>query len=385
MPIFDTVFRRAAIVTGGGVSHGDVAVLDGLIAGVGPEIAGQAREEIDAAGHHLFPAVIDAHVHFNEPGRAGWEGWATGSRALAAGGGATAIDMPLNSTPPVLDGATFDAKVEAATASSVTDFALWGGLTPDSLGTLDELAERGVVGFKAFMSDSGIDDFRAADDDTLFLGMQAAARFGLPVAVHAENDAIAGGGARRAIAAGRRGWADWVASRPVVAETEAIARAIHLAAAAGCSLHVVHVSSGAGAALIAEARARGQDVTGETCPHYLTLTDADLAVLGAVAKCAPPLRDAAEKAALWRALADDALQTVGSDHSPAPADMKTGDDAFSAAADGGRPRRQDLPGACRGGDGRGCRPPVPASRQGSHRAGTGRRSRADRPRRVVDA
>ena len=144
--------------------------------------AAGAAEEIDARGLHLLPGVIDAHVHFNEPGRTEWEGWATGSRALAAGGATACIEMPLNAHPPTIDGAAFDAKVEAATASSVVDFALWGGLVPGNLDRLDELAERGVVGFKAFMCDSGIEDFPAVDDEVLEAGMARAAALGLPVA-----------------------------------------------------------------------------------------------------------------------------------------------------------------------------------------------------------
>ncbi|MGI9255073.1 MAG: amidohydrolase family protein, partial [Thermomicrobiales bacterium] len=221
MTQFDLIIRNAEVVTSEGLLRADVAVDGETIAAVAPELSGGARETIDAAGLHLFPGLIDSHVHFNEPGRTEWEGWATGSRALAAGGGTLAIDMPLNSSPPVLDAATFNAKADAARARSIVDFALWGGLTRDSLGSLDDLAEAGVVGFKAFMSNSGIEEFRAADDDTLWQGMTSAARLGLPVAVHAENDAITGALARRAVASGRTGWADWVASRPVIAETEA--------------------------------------------------------------------------------------------------------------------------------------------------------------------
>jgi allantoinase len=329
MTRYDLLIRNGIVLTPEGERAADVAVADGRIVAVEPEIAGSANEEVDASGLHILPGAIDSHVHFNEPGRTHWEGWATGSRALAAGGGTLAIDMPLNSSPPVLGAARFHEKAAAARAGSLTDFALWGGLTAGNVDRLDELAGAGVVGFKAFMSNSGIDEFPAADDDTLFLGMTAAARLGLPVAVHAENDAITGGITRRLAAAGRTGWADWTASRPVIAETEAIARAIHLAREAGCALHVVHVSSGAGIALISAARASGQDVTAETCPHYLALTAKDLDMLGAVAKCAPPLRDTAEQAALWLALARDEIQVVGSDHSPAEPELKEGDNAFA--------------------------------------------------------
>ena len=325
MPTHDLLIRRASLVTADGVADADIAVADGRVAEVGPDLAGTAREEIDATGIHAFPGVVDAHVHFNEPGRTDWEGWATGSAALAVGGGTTAVDMPLNSDPPLLDAAAFDAKRGAAERASLVDFAFWGGLTPDNVARLDELAERGVVGFKAFMADSGIAEFRAADDLTLWEGMRTAARLGLPVAVHAESDAITGRLAARAAAEGRAGAGDFLASRPAIAEVEAVGRALLLAEESGCALHVVHVSTGRAVALIAAARARGVDVSLETCPHYLLFTEDDLESLGAVGKCAPPLRPAADVAALWAALADGSLPMVASDHSPAPASMKGGD------------------------------------------------------------
>jgi allantoinase len=281
-----------------------------------------------ATGYHVFPGLIDAHVHFNEPGRAEWEGFATGTRALAMGGITTFVDMPLNAHPPTVDAAAFDAKLAAAQGTSMVDFAFWGGLVPGNLDRLDELAARGVIGFKAFMANSGIEDFDAVDDLTLYEGMARAARLGLPVAVHAENDAITGLLARRAVAAGQTGARDYLASRPVIAELEAISRALLFAQETGCALHLVHVSTGRGVRLVADARARGVDVSCETCPHYLVLNEDDLERLGAVAKCAPPLRPAAEQAELWTLLGDGTLPMIASDHSPAPADMKTGADFF---------------------------------------------------------
>lgn len=331
MSLYDLIIRNGALVTGAGVRRADLAVADGRVVAVAPELPGTADAAIDAAGLHVFPGVIDAHVHFNEPGRADWEGFATGTRALAAGGGTTFFDMPLNAHPPTLDAASFDLKLAAARAASLVDFALWGGLTPENLDRLDELAERGVIGFKAFMSSSGIDDFVAADDLTLYQGMARAARLGRIVAVHAENDQITGGLARKAIAAGRTGARDYLRSRPVVAELEAIERAILFASETGCALHIVHVSTGRGVALVAEARARGVDVSCETCPHYLALTEDDLARLGAVAKCAPPLRPLAEQSALWQLLLDGALPMVASDHSPSPPAMKGLDPAGDKA------------------------------------------------------
>ncbi len=329
-PVYDLMIRAGHVVTEGGVAAADIAVSDGRIVAIEPAITGTAREEIDARGLHVFPGVIDAHVHFNEPGRTDWEGWAHGTQALAAGGGTCCFDMPLNAHPPTLDGHRFEAKRVAAEASAVTDFALWGGLTPGNLDRLDELAERGVVGLKAFMSSSGIPDFPAADDLTLLDGMLFAARLGLIVAVHAENDALTRALAARAIAAGRTGARDYLASRPAIAEVEAIARAILFAEETGCALHVVHVSTGRGLALIASARARGIDVSCETCPHYLIFTEEDLERLGAVAKCAPPLRPAADQEALWQGITDGAVAIVASDHSPSPPELKARASFFDA-------------------------------------------------------
>ena len=307
----------------------DVAVADGLIAEVGPGLAG-GREEIDARGLLVLPGAVDAHVHLNDPGRADWEGFATGTRALAAGGVTCACDMPLNSLPPTLDAASFDAKVAAARGRARVNFALWGGLVPGDPARLDALAERGVVGFKAFMCPSGVDEFPAADPDTLGRGMERAAALGLPVAVHAEDPEIVGRLAEEARAAGRTSMAGWAASRPPEAELVAIRLALSLAEQAGCALHVVHVSTAEGAGLVAEARARGVDATCEACPHHLVLDEGDAARIGALAKCAPPLRSSAERRALWGRVAAGAVDLVASDHSPGPPELKTGEDMFAA-------------------------------------------------------
>jgi allantoinase len=319
----DLLLRGGTLVTGQGEHRADLATADGRVAAIAPELSGTAaREEIDCNGLYVFPGVIDAHVHFNEPGRTDWEGFASGTRALAVGGATSYVEMPLNAHPPTIDGASFDLKAAAARAASLVDFALWGGLVPGNVERMEELAERGVIGYKAFLSASGIDDFATADDLTLYEGMAHAARLGRIVAVHAENDAITRELAARAVAEGRTGIRDYLASRPIVAELEAIERAILFAAETGCALHAVHVSTGRGVALVAEARARGVDVSCETCPHYLVFTEEDVEAIGALAKCAPPIRAADQRHALWRALADGTLPMVASDHSPAPGAMK---------------------------------------------------------------
>jgi allantoinase len=206
----DLVIRGGQVVTLAGVISADIAIEDERIAEIGQDL-GAAKEEMDARGLTVFPGVIDVHVHFNEPGRTHWEGSATGSRAFAAGGGTLFFDMPLNSTPCTVNGAAFDAKRAALERSSVTDFALWGGLVPGNSGELPELAERGVVGFKAFLCDSGLPEFPRVDEPALLEGMRVAAKFGLPVAVHAESQAITSALASEAIGDGRTSVLDYLA------------------------------------------------------------------------------------------------------------------------------------------------------------------------------
>jgi len=302
----------------------DVAVEDGAVAAVGPELPG-GRREVDARGLLVLPGMVDGHVHLNDPGRADWEGWDTGTAALAAGGVTCCADMPLNSIPATLDGASFDAKVAAARGRARVDFALWGGLVPGNLTGMDELAGRGVVGFKAFMSPSGVPEFAHVSPDDLGRGMERAAALGLPVAVHAEDPAVLDATPR----GGGRAMRDWCASRPPAAETSAVRIVLDLARATGCAVHLVHLSTPEAVDLVAAARAEGVDATCEACPHHLVLTGEDAARIGAAAKCAPPLRSAAERAGLWRRFATGAIDVVGSDHSPGPPELKRGDDMFA--------------------------------------------------------
>jgi allantoinase len=317
----DLVVRGGRVVTPLGSSDADVAVSGGRIVEVAPEVAG-GREEIDARGLIVLPAVVDVHVHFNEPGRTEWEGAATGSRALAAGGGAVFFDMPLNSTPCTIGVEDFDRKRAALEAASVADFGLWGGLLPGRIGDMEPMGDRGVVGFKAFMCDSGLPEFPRADDATLYEGMREAARIGLPVAVHAESEELTREFGSRVSGRGVR---DFLASRPMVAELDAIQRALLFAGETGAALHIVHVSSGRGVALAFEAKTKGVNVSIETCPHYLFFTEEDMERIGAVAKCAPPLRSRDDCARLWTELMNGHVDIVASDHSPSDPALKTGD------------------------------------------------------------
>lgn len=326
--MYDLLVRGGQVVRGEGVTAADLGIVDGCIVDVAPELDGPAHEELDVRGLHVFPGAVDIHVHFNEPGRTEWEGLSTGSRALVAGGGTAFADMPLNSTPPVLDRATFEAKRQAAERESHADFALWGGLTPRNMDRLPELAEAGAVGLKAFMSHSGLEEFESPDDYTLYEGMGQARELGLIVALHAESNSITQGLAARIRLEGGRSVRDYLRSRPAIAEVEAVSRALLLAGETGARLHLVHLSTGRAVTLAAEAKARGVDVSLETCPHYLCFTGEDMERLGAVLKCAPPLRDASEVEALWTAIREGRIDTVGSDHSPSTLDLKERADFF---------------------------------------------------------
>ena len=320
--------RGGSVVTPEGVSVADIAVVGGQIARIAPEIAGGAGEIVEARGLHVMAGIIDSHVHFNEPGRADWEGFASGSRALAAGGGTAFFDMPLNSLPPVTDAASFALKRAAAERLSVTDFGIWGGLVPGNVDQLGPMRDAGAIGFKAFMCDSGVEEFPVSDASTLRAGMKRAASLGMLVAVHAEDERMA----RQRTAEQHALGTDvrtWLKSRPVELELAAIRTAVELAGETRCSLHIVHVSSPEGVELALGAKKRGVDVSVETCPHYLVLVDEDVVRLGAPAKCFPPLRPDALRLGLWKELEAGAIDTLGSDHSPAPPGMKQSADFFA--------------------------------------------------------
>ena len=317
----DLLIRNASVVRDQ-VTPADVAIADGKIVAIGTDLGG-AAEEIDADGLHLLPGAIDPHVHFNDPGRAEWEGWATGSNAAAAGGTTCVFDMPLNSSPPTLDGESFDLKVAAAAGRSRVDFALWGGLTPNNLDAMEELAGRGVIGFKAFMSGSGVGDFERANDAILLEGMRRASELDSLVGVHAENEEITA-----TIAADRRGRGettvyDYLDSRPIIAEVDAVRRVLLFAQVNRCRVHLVHLSTAWSVWAVHTARSAGAiDATCETCPHYLLLAAEDVGRLGVAAKCAPPLRQARQLDKLWDRVRTGHVDLIATDHSPAPPSMK---------------------------------------------------------------
>jgi allantoinase len=312
------IIRGGTVVTARGVEKADIAIAGDQITAVGLNLADDG-EQFDASGLHVFPGGIDSHVHFNEPGRTEWEDIAHGSAALVAGGYTSFIDMPLNNLPVTTDVAAFDLKFGAMQRSSMVDFGLWGGLVPGSLDQLEPLVRRGVMGFKAFMCPSGIDEFLAADEQTLREGMKRIAELGSILLVHAEDPS-------RLVPSAGTTARDFIWSRPADAELQAISLALAIAEETGCRLHIVHVSTARGVELIHEAQQGGVDASGETCPHYLLYVESDVERMGGIAKCAPPFRTAVDREKLWWVLRDGRLPMVVSDHSPSTLELKQGDD-----------------------------------------------------------
>ncbi|MGG1396279.1 allantoinase [Bacillus salipaludis] len=333
MVTYDLIIRNGNIVIDT-IVQGDIAIQDGKIkeVSVGKSLAATAEREIDASGQHILPGLIDTHVHFNEPGRTEWEGARTGSRSLAAGGVTTYFDMPLNSTPPTINKENLELKRALSEEKSVVNCRFWGGLVPENIENIKELYENGVIGFKAFMSPSGIADFNHVDDRAIFKGMNEIASIGSLLAVHAESTVICEQLAEEKQRQNKTSARDFVESRPIISEIEAVRRIISYAEATGCKLHIVHASSRKVVEVINEAKQRGVDITVETCPHYLSLTLKDLEEKGGVAKCCPPLRDDQEVEQLWLAVANGEIDVIASDHSPAPPSMKkvTNGDFFKA-------------------------------------------------------
>lgn len=327
-PEIDLIVRGGTVVTPDGLEAADLAVAHGRIVRIAREIPDPAGATLDATGRYVFPGIVDAHVHFEEPGHTDWEDLATGSAALAAGGGTCFFDMPHDSVPPVLDAGRLRAKRALAEEKSCVDFALWGGLTPRNLDQLAALRDAGAIGLKAFLGKSGIDGFPGVDAVALREGMKRAAKLGLLVAVHAEDAVLAAKFTAEQQAKGRTDAKAWLDAHPVDVELAAIRLALELAGETECALHLLHVSSPEGIALVDDARAQRVDVTAETCPHYLLLNARDVARLGAPARCTPPIREEKRRVDLWRELRAGRIHTVGSDHSPAPPERNASENFF---------------------------------------------------------
>jgi allantoinase len=327
----DLVVRGRIVLPAAEPVAGQVAVAGGRIAALsGPEAPLSGRREIDCGEALLLPGVVDAHVHTSSSPQ---EGIASCTRAAAAGGVTTVIDMPYDHDRMVAGPDAFAAKREQVEREAVVDVGLWATVPPS--GPLDHVAalvEAGACAFKMSTFDTDSRRFPRVPDDQLLAAFREIGRAGGLAGVHSENDEIVRAGIARLRAAGRGDAPAHAESRPPVAETEAIARCLELARAAGVRLHLCHVTIERGVELARRARADGVDVSIETCPHYLLLDEAELARRGGEAKINPPLRARAEVEALWRLLAAGQIDLVSSDHVGWPAGRKHGDDVFELAA-----------------------------------------------------
>ncbi len=323
----EVVLRARSVVLPGGPSPASVHVRGGRIVAVrGFDDAADGATVVDAGDAVLLPGLVDTHVHVNEPGRTDWEGFETATRAAAAGGVTTIVDMPLNSLPPTVHVDALAVKRAAADGQCHVDVGFWGGAIPGNATDLPDLHAAGVFGFKAFLADSGVPEFPPLDAD----GLQAAlAAVDALFVVHAEDPE------KLHDPAASPRYADFLASRPAEAEHAAVATAIAAARGADARLHVLHLSAATALPLIARARADGVRVTAETCPHYLTLHADDIADGATEFKCCPPIRDSANADALWQGLADGLITCVVSDHSPCTPELKRRDTGDFAAAWGG--------------------------------------------------
>jgi allantoinase len=340
LPPFDLVIRGRRVVLPDGTRPAAVRIRDGKILEVGPyeaaapQAAGETRGSATAAGaagaeggaaeitladdEVLLPGLVDTHVHVNEPGRTDWEGFASATRAAAAGGITTIIDMPLNSLPPTTDAGALRAKREAAVGQIHVDVGFWGGAVPGSMARLPGLHAAGAFGIKVFLVDSGVPEFPPVGEAGLGSIMRQAAALGSVVLVHAEDAAAIEAAPR----AGGPGYGSFLRSRPAAAEVTAIALVIELARRTGARAHVLHLSAADAIGLLADARRSGARVTAETCPHYLALAAEDVPDGATQFKCCPPIRERANRERLWQALREGVIDCVVSDHSPCPPSLK---------------------------------------------------------------
>jgi allantoinase len=311
----DLVIRNGRIVSPEGVVAASLAIRDGVIAAIGDDdLMPPAAEQLDAAGCHLLPGIIDSHVHFREPGYEYKEDWGTGTAAAACGGVTTVLEMP-NTDPPTGDLAALELKQAAARRQAHVDYGIYGLLDEHNLDRLEALAAAGVVGFKCFMGNT-FGDLPAPSDGAMLEAFEIIARLGKRIVVHAENPSIMARRQGRLEQAGRTDPLAHLAARPAICEIEAVSRAINFAEWTGARLHIAHKSSKDALDIVRQAKARGVDVTVETCPQYLLLDTEDMKRLGNVMRVNPPIREPGHAEPLWQALRDGVVDMLATDHAP---------------------------------------------------------------------
>jgi allantoinase len=323
----DFIIRGQKVVTPDAVAPASVHIRNGVVHAVGAYDEIPAGCELVDAGESsvVMPGLVDTHVHINEPGRTEWEGFRTATRAAAAGGVTTIVEMPLNSIPPTTTLANFQEKVTAAAAQCSVDVGFWGGVVPGNTGELKRLHDAGVLGFKCFLVHSGVDEFPNVTEDDLRVAMPELARLGAVLIVHAEvpeaiDEALKEVGE---IPSDPRKYSTFLKSRPREAENEAVALMIRLCRETGARVHIVHHSSADALPALRQARAEGLPITIETCPHYLCFAAEDIPDGATEFKCCPPVRERENREELWGALGEGLIEMVVSDHSPCPPAMKS--------------------------------------------------------------
>lgn len=340
----DVLLTGSRVVLPEGEHAATLAISQGRIVAVHRHDDGPAPSDwwddarrVDAGELVVLPGLVDSHVHVNEPGRTSWEGFATATRAAAAGGVTTIVDMPLNCLPPTTDVAALRAKREVAAPKSFVDVAFWGGAVPGNEDELAALLHAGVRGFKTFLCDSGVPEYGCVHPSDVGTLLKQIAALDTTLIVHAEDPELCDRAAA-GVADGDadpRSHATWLATRPAAAEVAAVEALVAGVADTGARVHVLHVSAADAAEVVADAREQGLPLTAETCPHYLTLAAEDVPDGATEHKCAPPIRGAANAERLWGLLADDAIQAIVSDHSPCPPADKQPETGDFLAAWGG--------------------------------------------------
>jgi allantoinase len=305
--------RAAAIRVRGGVISA-IAAFDDLPKG---SLVHEAHDFI------VMPGIVDTHVHINEPGRTEWEGFSTATRAAAAGGITTLIEMPLNSIPATTTAAAFREKLAAAAGKLWVDVGFWGGVVPGNASELRPLWESGVFGFKCFLVPSGVEEFAQVTEADLRSALPELAKLKVPLLVHAELPGPIVQAAKKMSGSDVRRYSTWLASRPRAAENEAIELVLKLAREFGARLHIVHLSSSDAIQTLQQAKSKGQPLSVETCPHYLTFDAEEVGNGRTEFKCAPPIREKDNREKLWAALGDGTIDFIATDHSPCPPAMKS--------------------------------------------------------------
>lgn len=319
----DLVITSSRVVTADAVGPASIHIRGERIAAIaGPRDLPDGCELIDAGDSVVMAGLVDTHVHVNEPGRTEWEGFATATRAAAAGGVTTIVDMPLNSIPPTTTLAGFETKLAAARNECHVDVAFWGGVVPGNASQLAPLIDAGVRGFKCFLIDSGVDEFPRVDEADLAAALEEIAALDAPLLVHAELPGPIEVAAGRLASGDPCSYRTFLASRPRAAENDAIALMMRLARETGARIHIVHHSSSDALPMIEEAKAAGARVTVETCPHYLALAAEDVPARATQFKCCPPVRERENREKLWQALARGTIDMIVSDHSPCAPQLK---------------------------------------------------------------